>query len=50
MLHIAIACFSHYSISRFEFELSTNCRQFNSIIQFKSDFHPKTIVAVLAAI
>jgi hypothetical protein len=44
-LHIGAVGEAHFSIRRKHFQLSTNCRQFNSIFEFDALFHFEPIIA-----
>ena len=42
--HIWTICCSHFPIRSLHFQLSTNCRQFKSIVTFYPDLHPEPII------
>ena len=42
--HICAICCSHFPIRSLHFQLSTNCRQFKSIVTFYPDLHPEPII------
>ena len=42
---IGAVCFPHFPVWRWQFELSTNCRQFKAILALNPYFHFKPVIA-----